>query len=116
MASYPTPSGSNLRRWEEWQAYCPIEHPAKRLKIDPKHLPEWAEEVVEFLLLTLQSDVDMTNKYSLPKRSCNLRMWEHCRSTSERMRRTHRYDDVVDLLIELALEREHDSIPQEAPG
>ena len=37
------------------------------------------------------------------------RMWHDCRSTSERKRRTHTYDDLVDLLIELALERENDS-------
>ena len=38
-----------------------------------------------------------------------LRTWEDCRSTSERKRRTHTYVDLVDLLIELALERENDS-------
>ena len=37
------------------------------------------------------------------------RRWEDCRSTSERKRRTHTYDDLVHLLIELALERENDS-------
>ena len=37
------------------------------------------------------------------------RTWEDCRSSSERKRRTHAYDDLVDLLIELALERENDS-------
>ena len=35
--------------------------------------------------------------------------WVDCRSTSERKRRTHTYDDLVDLLIELALQRENDS-------
>ena len=35
--------------------------------------------------------------------------WEDCRSTSERKRPTHTHDDLVDLLIELALEREKDS-------
>ena len=35
--------------------------------------------------------------------------WEDGRSTSERKRRMHTYDDLVDLLIELALERENDS-------
>ena len=35
--------------------------------------------------------------------------WQDCRSTSERKQRTHTYDDLVDLLIELALERENDS-------
>ena len=34
---------------------------------------------------------------------------EDCRSTSERKWRTHTYDDLVDLLIELAPERENDS-------
>ena len=38
-----------------------------------------------------------------------LRTWEDCRSTSETKRRTHTYDDLVDLLIELALERDNDS-------
>ena len=37
------------------------------------------------------------------------RTWDDCRTTSERKRRTHTYDDLVDLLIELALERENDS-------
>ena len=35
--------------------------------------------------------------------------WDDCRSTSERKSRTHKYNDLVDLLIELALERENDS-------
>ena len=40
----------------------------------------------------------------IPKRT-----WDDCRSTSERKSRTHTYDDLVDLLIELSLERENDS-------
>ena len=48
------------------------------------------------------------------------RTWDDCRSTSERKRRTHTYDDLVDLLIELAPERENESgmenIPEETPG
>ena len=32
------------------------------------------------------------------------RMWEDCRSTSERKRSTHTWHDLVDLLVELALE------------
>ena len=36
------------------------------------------------------------------------RTWDDCRATSERKRRTHSYDELVDLLIELALEREND--------
>ena len=35
--------------------------------------------------------------------------WDECRETSERKARTHSYDDLVDLLIELAMERENDS-------
>ena len=35
--------------------------------------------------------------------------WDDCRSTSERKSRTHSYDELVDLLIEQALERENDS-------
>ena len=38
-----------------------------------------------------------------------LRTWDDCRATSERKSRTHSYDELVDLLIELALERENDS-------
>ena len=34
---------------------------------------------------------------------------DDCRSTSDRKSRTHSYDELVDLLIELALERENDS-------
>ena len=34
---------------------------------------------------------------------------DDCRATSERKSRTHSYDDLVDLLIDLALERENDS-------
>ena len=37
------------------------------------------------------------------------RTWDDRRSTSERKSRTHSYDELVDLLIELALERENDS-------
>ena len=37
------------------------------------------------------------------------RTWDDCRSTSERKSRTHSYDELVDLLIEPALERENDS-------
>ena len=37
------------------------------------------------------------------------RTWDYCRSTSERKFRTHSYDELVDLLIELALERDNDS-------
>ena len=37
------------------------------------------------------------------------RTWGDCRTTSERRCRTHTYDDLVDLLIQLALERENDS-------
>ena len=35
--------------------------------------------------------------------------WDDCRATSERKGRTHSYDELVDLLIELALEGENDS-------
>ena len=35
--------------------------------------------------------------------------WNDCRTTSERKSRTHTYDDLVDVLMELALERESDS-------
>ena len=37
------------------------------------------------------------------------RTWDDCRATSERKGRTHSYDELVDLLIELALEKENDS-------
>ena len=37
------------------------------------------------------------------------RTWDICHTTSERKSWTHTYDDQVDLLIELALERENDS-------
>ena len=39
-------------------------------EFDPKNLPEWAEEFVEFLLLTGQSHVDVATKCSLLKSSC----------------------------------------------
>ena len=38
-----------------------------------------------------------------------LRTWEDCRSTPKRKRRTHTYHDLVDLLIELAVERKNNS-------
>ena len=37
------------------------------------------------------------------------RTWDDCRATSERKSRTNSYDELVDLLIELALETENDS-------
>ena len=168
-------------------------------ELDPKLLPEWAEEFAEFLLLIGQSHVDVATKCSLLKRTCkkkflqkqvkqivktcstwaevlqrlkktfpvyethisvrtpieelhmlpefpsaarvseyvcnleNLfsrmnvgsygptkphlwlvskiptRTWEDCGTTSERKSRTDTYDDLVHLLIELALEKENDS-------
>ena len=35
--------------------------------------------------------------------------WDDCRETSERKARTHSYHDLVDMMIELAMERENDS-------
>ena len=37
------------------------------------------------------------------------RTWDDCRTTSERKSRTPTYDDLVDLLTQLTLERENDS-------
>ena len=37
------------------------------------------------------------------------RTWENCKETSERKSGTHSYDELVDLLIELAMERENGS-------
>ena len=37
------------------------------------------------------------------------RTWDNCRETSERKAQTHSYDDLVDPLIDLAMERENDS-------
>ena len=37
------------------------------------------------------------------------RTWNDCRATHERKSRTDSYDNLVDLLIELALERDNDS-------
>ena len=39
-------------------------------ELDPKNLPEWAEEFAEFLLLTGQSHVDVATRCSVLKRSC----------------------------------------------
>ena len=189
-----TPGGGKTGR-PIAQANIQLELP----KFDPKNLPEWAEEVAEFLLLTGQSHVDVATKCSLLKRSCKRKflqkqvkqivktcstwaevllrlektfpvyetdlsvrtqmeelpmlpefpsaaqiseylcdleylfsrmnvgsygatephLWlmskipqrtcDDCRSTSERKSRSHSYDELVDLLIELALERENDS-------
>ena len=35
--------------------------------------------------------------------------WGNCKETSQRKARMHSYDDLVDLLIEFAMEREKDS-------
>ena len=43
------------------------------LEFDPKNLPEWAEELAEFILLTGQSPVDVATKCSLLKSSCKKR-------------------------------------------
>ena len=37
------------------------------------------------------------------------RTWDDCRATPKRKSRTHSYDELVDLLIELALGRENDT-------
>ena len=39
-------------------------------QFDPKNLPEWAEEVSEFLLLTGQQHADVKTKCTLIKKSC----------------------------------------------
>ena len=39
-------------------------------EFDPKNLPEWAEEVSEFLLLTSQQHADVRTKCTLIKKSC----------------------------------------------
>ena len=38
-----------------------------------------------------------------------LKTWDDCRETSDREAQTHSYDDLVDLPIQLAMERENDS-------
>ena len=48
------------------QANIQLESP----EFDPENLPEWAEEVADFLLLTGQSGVNVATKCSLLKRSC----------------------------------------------
>ena len=60
-----TPGGGKTGR-PIAQANIQLELP----EFDPKNLPEWAEEVAEFLLLTGQSHVDVATKCSLLKRSC----------------------------------------------
>ena len=60
-----TPGGGKMGR--------PIAQANIQLKLpefDPKNLPECAEELAEFLLLTGQSHVDVATKCSLLKRSC----------------------------------------------
>ena len=50
----------------------PIAHENIQLELpelDPKNLPQWAEESAEYLLLTGQSHVDVTTKWWLLKRS-----------------------------------------------
>ena len=39
-------------------------------EIDPKNLPEWAEDLSQFLLLTDQQHADVRTKYTLIKQSC----------------------------------------------
>ena len=51
----------------------PIAHANIQLELpefDPKNVPEWAEEVAEFLLLTGQCHVAVATKCSMLKRSC----------------------------------------------
>ena len=195
----PPPSGLTSGGGESGRPIAQANIQPELPDFDPKHLPEWAEEFAEFLLLTGQSHVDVATKCSLLKRPCktkfpqkqvkqfvkNCSTWaevlqklgktfpvyetdlsvrtqieelpmlpefpsaarvfeyvcdleylfsrmhvgsygatephpwlmskiptrasEDCRATSERKSWTHLYDDLVDLLIELALERENDS-------
>ena len=60
-----TPGGGKSGRLIA-QANIQLELP----ELDPKSLPEWAEEFAEFLLRTGQSHVDVPTKFSLLKRSC----------------------------------------------
>ena len=195
----PAPSGPTQGGGKSGRPIAQANNQLELPELDPKNLPEWAEEFAEFLLLTGQSHMDVATKCSLLKRSCKIfflqkqvkqivktcstwaevlqslektflvyetdlsvrtqieelpmlpevpsaarvseyvcdleylfscmnvgsygatephlwlmsriptRTWDDCRSTSERKSRTHSYDDLVDLLIELALERENDS-------
>ena len=60
-----TPGGGKMGR-PIAQANIQLELP----ELDPKSLPEWAEEFAEFLLLTGQFHVDVATKCLLLKRSC----------------------------------------------
>ena len=189
----PPPSGLTPRGGKSGRPIAQANIQLELPEFDPKNLPEWAEEVSEFLLLTGQSHVDVATQCSLLKRSCKRhfckrqvkqivktrstraevlqrlektfpvyetdpsvrtqieelpmlpdfpsaarvcelvcdleylfsrmnvgsygatephlwlmiripsRTWDDCRATSERKSRTHWYDDLVDLLIDLAL-------------
>ena len=66
-----TPGGGKMGR-PIAQANIQLELP----EFDPKKLPEWAEELAEFLLLTGQSHVDVATKCSLLKRSCKKKFWQ----------------------------------------
>ena len=83
-----------------------------------RHLPEFptAARIAEFVV-QLEELMGRMNPSSYGPTESHLwlvgriptRTWENCREASERKYRTRSYDDLVDLLIELAMEREDDS-------
>ena len=72
-------------------------------------ISEFVAQLEEFMARMNPSSYGPTEPHLWLVEKIPTRTWDNCRETSERISRTHSYDDLVHLLIELAMERENDS-------
>ena len=73
------------------------------------HIPEFPTQLQELMGCMNPTSYGPTDPHLWLVRKIPPQTWENCRDTSERKSRTHFYDDLVDLLIELATKRGNDS-------
>ena len=67
----PPPLGSDLRSWEEWQAYCPGKHPARTACVQPEKSARMGRSICRMAFAYRPAAV--ATKCSLLKRSCHKR-------------------------------------------
>ena len=121
-------SGKSIRKSSNWgdflkrlEQMCPVYETDLRVRTEIEELPPLPEfstaaSISEFVA-QLEELMGRMNPTSYGPTEPHL--WlvgkipamtrENCRETSERKSRTHSYDDLVDLLIELAVERKNNS-------
>ena len=68
-------------------------------RFDPQNLPEWAEELPEFLLLTAQQHADIRTKCTLIKKSCKKKFLQ--RQVKTAMRKNFNWGDFLKRLEQM---------------